>query len=106
MTTQPGTLLANIGANPTVFSTTGTAAIEPAHYQDGHMDWGSGGFVTMFILMAVFWGGVLAVAAWAVAVHARKGGETGTSALEIAKARYARGEITAEEFARIRQDLR
>jgi uncharacterized membrane protein len=70
------------------------------------MDWGNGGFVTMFILMAVFWLGVLAIAAWAVAVYARKGGETGNSALEVAKARYARGEITAEEFARIRQDLR
>ncbi len=75
-------------------------------YGDGHMDWGNGGFVVMWITMAVFWVGVLAVAAWAVAVYARRGGETGRSALDIARARYARGEITAEEFERIKDGLR
>src|SRR3972149_4366807 len=66
--------------------------------QGGHMDWGDGGFVTLWITMAVFWLGGLPVAAWAVAVYARRGGSERESPLEIAKARFARGEITAEEF--------
>lgn len=80
-------------------------ALLPA-YSDGHMDWGDGGFVVMWITMAVFWVGVLAVAAWAVAVYARKGSEPGRPALDIARARYARGEITTEEFERIKDSLR
>ncbi len=107
MTTHSGILLDPIGTGGNAFATTATVALAQPDYQDGHMDWGDGGFVTMMILMAVFWVGVLAIAAWAVAVYARKGGgDTGNSALDIAKERYARGEITAEEFARIRQDVR
>ncbi|MBI5946976.1 MAG: SHOCT domain-containing protein [Chloroflexi bacterium] len=70
------------------------------------MDWGDGGFVVMWITMAVFWFGVLALGAWGVATYAKRGGEAGPSALEIARARYARGEITAEEFEQIKQGLR
>jgi uncharacterized membrane protein len=71
---------------------------------NGHMDWGDGGWIAMVVMMSVFWVGVLAIAGWAVAVYSRKGGG-GSSALEIAKLRYARGEITAEEFERIKRDI-
>lgn len=103
----PSEVLRDVGwTGDGLYGGAGTAAGLPALYQDGHMDWDNGGFVAMFIIMAVFWGGVLAIAAWAVAVYARRGGDGRDSALEIAKTRYARGEITAEEFERIKGNLR
>lgn len=72
---------------------------------DGPMDWDNGGFWVMLSVMAVFWLGLLAVIAWGVATYARKDGRPEESALEIARRRYARGEINAEEFERIKRDL-
>jgi putative membrane protein len=53
--------------------------------------------------MIVFWIGVI----WAfIALINRSGGpSSGESALDIAKKRYARGEISKEDFDRLRQDL-
>ena len=73
---------------------------------NGHMDWGDGGFVVMWITMAVFWLGVLALGAWAVSAYVKRGSPTGPTALDIASARFARGEITTEEFEHIKQALR
>ncbi|MGE0600681.1 MAG: SHOCT domain-containing protein [Dehalococcoidia bacterium] len=73
---------------------------------DGHMDWDNGGFWVMLSVMAVFWLGLLGVIAWGVATYARKDGRPEESAHEIARRRYARGEINAEEFERIKRDLR
>ncbi|MGE0600673.1 MAG: SHOCT domain-containing protein [Dehalococcoidia bacterium] len=72
---------------------------------DGPMDWDNGGFWVMLSVMAVFWLGLLAVIAWGVATYARKDGGREESPFEIARRRYARGEINAEEFERIRRDL-
>lgn len=84
----------------------GTVAARFQANSGGHMDWGDGGFVVMWIAMAVFWFGVLALGAWAVSAYVKRGSEAGPSALEIAKARYARGEVTTEEFEQIKQALR
>jgi putative membrane protein len=59
-------------------------------------------------LLAIFW--VLAAAAAVVyiakLVARGKGSEgTGTSALDILKKRYAKGEISKEEFERMKDDL-
>ena len=57
-----------------------------------------------WVLMAVFWVGVIALAVWAfsrVTGHADKG----NGALATARERYARGEISREEFDRIKKDL-
>jgi len=70
----------------------------------GHMGGGDGWWVAMVIMMIVFWGGVLVIGAWGVSVLARSASGR-RSALDLAKERYARGEITAEEFQRIKQDL-
>ena len=48
--------------------------------------------------------GVIAVAVWGIRQFSRDGRRDGI-ALDIAKERLARGEITSEEFARIRGDL-
>jgi len=75
------------------------------------MIWGS-------VMMIVFWGGIIALAVWAVQSLTRR--EQGTAQgpsvgpvpgaprdqpLEIAKQRYAKGEITREEFEQMKRDL-
>ncbi len=54
--------------------------------------------------MVLFWGIILGGVIWAVSRLAG-GRDAGRSPLDIAKERYARGEISAEEFERIRHDL-
>jgi len=60
----------------------------------------------MVIWMVIFWGGLIALIVWVV----RKLTERGSSAskrdpLDVAKERYAKGEISREEFEQIKKDL-
>jgi putative membrane protein len=48
--------------------------------------------------------GLIAIVRWAVA-DASARDEQASNALEIARVRYARGEISREEFERLREDL-
>ncbi len=73
---------------------------------DGHMwGWGVGWWwLLMPIGMIIFWGGIIALIIWAIRQFSEgRGG--GGSAIEIARGRYARGEISREEFDQIRRDL-
>jgi len=69
-----------------------------------------GGFGIMF-LMPILWIAVLGLIIWAVVAAVRKPGESGSptssadSALEILKRRYARGEITKQEYEERKKDL-
>jgi len=73
---------------------------------DGHMDLDAGAFRVMMAFMSLFWFGFLAVIAWAVLAWSRRPhGWQDESALEIARKRLARGEITAEEFERIKRTI-
>jgi putative membrane protein len=66
--------------------------------------WGIG----MIILMVVFWGGLIALIVWAVSRFTRnhKTQVSGKQeAVDIAKERYAKGEITKEQFEQIKKDL-
>lgn len=64
-------------------------------------------------MMLVFWGGLIALAVWAVRSLAGGGdseaGQDGDArthrALSVAEERYARGEISREEFQQIKSDL-
>ena len=67
------------------------------------MVWGS-------LMMIVFWGGIIALAVWGVQSLTRREQGAPPQAgrehpLEIAKQRYARGEITREEFEQMKRDL-
>jgi putative membrane protein len=73
--------------------------------------WGTGsGWWMLFggIMFILFWGVVIALVIWGVRALTRDrdthmpGGRT---ALEIAKERYARGEITKEQFDQIKRDI-
>ncbi len=71
---------------------------------DGGWHMGSGWWIVMPIMMVIFWGGVIAVAVWGIRQFTGDRRRDG-SPLDIAKERLARGEITKEEFDRIRGDL-
>ena len=72
-------------------------------------DMGPWGWWMMIAGSAVWLGFLLAigVAAWAAVRSGAERGEATSrpAALEILKARYARGEITREEFQQTRRDL-
>lgn len=62
--------------------------------------------------MVLFWGGIIFLIAWSVSrltggrsEGGQSEGARGGDALEIARQRYARGEISGEEYERIRDDL-
>jgi putative membrane protein len=82
---------------------------------DGGMGWW---MVWGSVMMILFWGGIIALAVWTVQSLIRR--EQGTAQgpsigpapgapreepLEIARQRYAKGEISREEFEQIRNDL-
>lgn len=68
---------------------------------NGDMDWSWIGFGIVHILL--FWTlvviGIIAIATWL------GGGRTRSSPLDILKARYAKGEVTRDEFERLRREL-
>ena len=72
------------------------------HYADGMGWWMAFGGVWMLL----FWGGLIALVVWAITkLSKRNGSSQKHDALGIAKERYAKGEISREEFEQIKKDL-
>lgn len=72
-------------------------------YMHDGMGWGMwfGG-----IWMVAFWGVLIAFIVWGVTKLTGRGGSpTKRTPLDVAKERYARGEIGREEFEQIKKDL-
>ncbi|MGA2368742.1 MAG: SHOCT domain-containing protein [Dehalococcoidia bacterium] len=71
--------------------------------------WGNGmmgGWMGLGILFFIlFWGAVIWLIVWIVRRATAKGGSGTRSALDIAKERYAKGEITKEQFEQIKKDV-
>lgn len=68
--------------------------------------WGWGGMIVGGILMLLFWAAIIALIVWVVRTLSRPSGASSTSTpLDIAKVRYARGEITKEQFEQLKKDL-
>ena len=79
-------------------------------WNGNHMDgWGWGAWLLMSISMVLFWGSVVAVGILffrsTARSHDHSHSEVGSPALNIARDRYARGEISEEEFERIKAGL-
>ncbi len=79
--------------------------------RDGHMwnahedAWGRDGWgILMLVTMVLFWTAVVAVAVWVVRRLSRSRG-VARSPLDIAKERLAKGDISEEEFERLKQKL-
>ncbi len=70
----------------------------------GGWDMGGGWWIVMVVMMVLFWGAIIAVVVWGIRQFTGDR-RRDRSALDIAKERLARGEITKEEFDRIRGDL-
>ncbi len=68
-------------------------------------------FVWMFFggfWMIVFWGAIIALIVWVIIRLSRRDDTTSSSkvsALDTAKERYAKGEITKAEFDQIKKDI-
>ncbi len=77
----------------------------------GHMmGWGFGGGFTGGLFMAIFWIAVIVGAAflirWVVSSDRnRNPGQPGQDSLEILKIRYAKGELSQEQFETLKKDL-
>jgi putative membrane protein len=58
-------------------------------------------------LWMIFLIGVIAIAVWSIVRTARRDGSTAgqKESIEIARRRYAKGEISREEFQQIKRDL-
>jgi putative membrane protein len=66
--------------------------------------WMLGGGLMMFL----FWGGLIALAVWGITRMTRHSGyysTTNQTPIDIAKERYAKGEINKEQFEQIKKDL-
>ena len=61
------------------------------------------------IWFLIFWGAIIALVVWGIKKLATRGGPgagaEGRSPLDIARERYARGEITKEQFELLKKDL-
>ncbi len=56
--------------------------------------------------MIVFWAGLIALIVWAITRLTRRGSSTPKDdALHIARQRYAKGELTKQEYEQIKKDL-
>ena len=70
-------------------------------------NWGWGMGLMMFLGVA-FWGGIIALIVWVVTRLTRQGTSAvsrNTSPLDIARERYARGDINKEQYEQLRKDL-
>ena len=56
--------------------------------------------------MLLFWGGIIALIVWGISKISGRGDSTQKQGpLDIARGRYAKGEIAKEEFEQIKKDL-
>ena len=56
--------------------------------------------------MIIFWGGLIALIIWGITKLSGRGDSTPKrDSLDIAKERYAKGEISREEFEQLKKDL-
>lgn len=68
-----------------------------------HMGWWMA-FGGLWLLL--FWGGLIALIIWGITrISRRNGTPPKQGPLDVAKERYAKGEISREEFEQIKKDL-
>ncbi len=72
------------------------------HFNEGMGWW----MVFGGVWMVIFWGGLIAFIIWGIKKLTERGGSTSKhDPLAIAKERYAKGEISKEEFNQLKKNL-
>ena len=67
---------------------------------------GFGWFGFAGLWMVLFWGALIGFGVWAVIRFSKRdGSESKVNHIEIAKERYAKGELSKEEFEQLKKDL-
>ena len=61
--------------------------------------------VAGWFLIVLIWVGLAALAVWSFKWYTKRNASTKQSPIDIAKERYAKGEITKEQFEQIKKDL-
>ncbi len=70
--------------------------------------YGGYGFMGWWMILptVIFWGGLIALIIWGVRRFTGGCGHTAkANPIDVAKERYARGEITREQFEQLKKDL-
>ncbi|MDD3677903.1 MAG: SHOCT domain-containing protein [Dehalococcoidales bacterium] len=63
-------------------------------------------WILNWVMIIAFWVGIIILIIWGVTKLAKTGKSgSGSAALDIAKERYARGELTKEQFEQIKKDI-
>jgi len=85
------------------------SGLEMSPMMDWNDNWGAGDWLTMSLMMLIFWGAVIGTVGWLILNYSRNrtdSHDTGASeADQVLAARYARGEIDEDEFNRRRTIL-
>ena len=68
-------------------------------------DFGGWGMLFGGIWMFIFWGGLIALIIWGITRFTGCDVSIKHAPLEVAKERYAKGEINKEQFEQIKKDL-
>lgn len=103
--------MVDLSASATTGGTYGVTSDAPQMWHNDHMGWDGGWSWVWMIWMSLFWIVVIGLIAWGIVSFSRhehrhdSGGSATNSALEIARQRYAKGEINAEEFEKLKRDL-
>lgn len=73
-------------------------------WMSGDVGWGW--MLMGWASMLLVWGSIIWLVVWGISrLTGSQGRSDGTTPMDIAKARYARGEITKEQFETIKRDL-
>lgn len=83
----------------------GNAGVVFVHDGDHMGDWGGGWWIAMVFMMVIFWAAVIFLVVWTARSFAGSREQPHRTPLDIARERLARGEISEEEFERIRRHL-
>lgn len=69
------------------------------------MHWGMGWMMLCAFFGVILLAGLVALVVWAIRTSGKGRGPAGETAVDILKRRYASGEISREEYERMKQDI-
>ena len=77
-------------------------------FYNGYGDWGAGNMMGWYgggIMMVIFWALIIGLIVWVVREVNGRHSHPISQAFDILKERYAKGEISKEEFTSMKKDI-